>query len=245
MKLKDMRFGGNSAAGDRIRFDSKIYVNSEGTFEIVLPEFLQPIANTMIESYPVSLHFQRKTNEIRVAGKTMKECKTFIDDVIDEYLKCEIKEEKVIVYSTDIHACYYRLPNGSVSQTNPEETGTWQGGSSSSCFSQHYFVGIAVGVYLKKIYTRGDKTECKYEWFRDQDNEDCLENKLNGFNAMSVGRPGEDRDLLEMPYSEKAARFFYDVVMGMCRLADKMRIFFGDEKLLLEAIQKRTLLLPK
>jgi hypothetical protein len=62
---------------------------------------------------------------------------------------------------------------------------------------------------------------------------------------MSVGDPNRDDGLSEMPYSDKAAMFFYDMIMGMCRLADKMKIFFGDEKMLLEAIQKKTLLLPK
>jgi hypothetical protein len=245
MRLKELRFGSNSKAGDRLRFNSRVYVDSAGVFEIGLPEFLHPIANTMIKSYSVSYHHRRKTNEVTIAGKTLKECQSFIDDVIQEYLKCDVKEEKVIIYSSDVHACYYRMPDGSVSQKDPEDQGTWQGSSSRSYFTQHYYVGIAVGVYLKKIYVRGDKTECKYEAFRDRENEDCLENNLNDFNAMGLQNPGENKDISEMPYSDKAAQFFYDMVMGMCKLADKMRIFFGDEKLLLEAIQKKTLLLPK
>ena len=40
-----------------------------------------------------------------------------------------------------------------------------------------------------------------------------------------------------MPYTEDAAKFFYNMMIGMCVLADKISIFFDDEQNIVKAIE--------
>lgn len=244
MNLKSLNFSVLSRAGDRLKFETKVNVDSAGIFGVVVPEFLKPVADLMIDSYPMVSYKHNKKREVLVSGKVFKDCEKFMNDVVIEYLKCDVKEEKVIVYSTDIHACYYKMSDGSLSQNHSEGDGNWVGSTTSNYFSTHYRVGLAVCVFTKKTFTRGDKTEIEYTEFSDRENEDCLENKINHLHGMSVGNPNRD-GLSEIPYSDSAALFFYGTAMSMCRLADRMKTFFGDQSLLLEAIQKNTLLLPE
>ena len=70
--------------------------------------------------------------------------------------------------------------------------------------------------------------------------------KLNGF--CGIGLIGRDKKLMaslqEMPYTEKAAQFFYNSLMAMCALADRIETFFGDRPMLTAAIEKQAGVIP-
>jgi len=47
----------------------------------------------------------------------------------------------------------------------------------------------------------------------------------------------------EMPYTEKAAKFFYDAMIGLCALADKVATFMRSDEMIALAIDKNNHLL--
>ena len=42
----------------------------------------------------------------------------------------------------------------------------------------------------------------------------------------------------EIPYTEETAEFFYNTMMAMCHLADRLEMFFSDKTLLQRAIKE-------
>lgn len=65
---------------------------------------------------------------------------------------------------------------------------------------------------------------------------DCYGKKLNAFVGMSHDEKGNYE---EMPYTEEAAEFFYQFLVGLCTLAEKTEVFFADRDRLNRAIENK------
>ena len=55
--------------------------------------------------------------------------------------------------------------------------------------------------------------------------------------------PAGQGNMKEMPYTEKAAKFFYDAMIGLCAMADKVATFMGSDDMIALAIDKNNHLL--
>ncbi|MDQ5987070.1 MAG: hypothetical protein CSYNP_02807 [Syntrophus sp. SKADARSKE-3] len=110
--------------------------------------------------------------------------------------------------------------------------------------TDYYKLGIAAYIADKTTYTRasGAKVVYKRVSVHNMDDDSYLR-KLNSFCGLSPHAPGQS-GMQEMPYSEQAAKFFYDVMIGLCALADKVATFLDNKEILAIAIEKQALLLP-
>lgn len=75
-------------------------------------------------------------------------------------------------------------------------------------------VGLATAVGKKIAYTR--PTGSKVEHARPGGDSGPYLKKLNSFVGLSI----DPEKMSEMPYSEEAARFFCDMMLNLCRMAD-------------------------
>lgn len=197
----------------------------------------------------------------RLASKTLKVLDEFVRAIAKDYVACEIKDELAILYGSNITAHFFLgkngviYPNGAYASIAKVE-GEWGGSEAKSggYFSDdhhgEYKVGFAARVVTKRTYVRlsGSKTA-----YLDEDGveshhgtDQSWRAKLDAFNHMSVlGRSimtrheaGFDKasNMREVPYTEEAAKFFYEVVIGICALANRIDTFFKDDKRLIEAI---------
>jgi hypothetical protein len=61
--------------------------------------------------------------------------------------------------------------------------------------------------------------------------------KLNSFiGGLSISDMGEYQ---EIPYTEEAAKFFYEAILSICKLSDRIESFFGNPGNVQKAIESR------
>lgn len=167
----------------------------------------------------------------------------------------DLKEELVIRYRIENNTVYYKYHDGTIAPDDEEDphrntdkrTGTWFGDRSSTNRRTHFSVNVAAIVATKTTQTGSDSIAYGNPWhlhtidINEKDNEFLM--KLNSFDRISF-RDDEwnATDFKEMAYTEKRAKFFYEMLLGMCKLADRFSVLDDDENTLKLADSGQSLL---
>jgi hypothetical protein len=110
----------------------------------------------------------------------------------------------------------------------------------SSDKAKHFSVGIYAGVYRRKTHTRTSGVTVTWEHITHSsgrgDGDEWM-NKLTGLCGLSSPKSADY--LKQMPYTPKAAEFFYESMMAMCEIGRRFKSFFGDEANIMAAIEGR------
>jgi len=218
-----------------------------------LSEVVKPVLSRVFGEHRHHLVYvripPRKGGIFSVFGAEMEQCVKIIGMLASDYLKCEITTEKVIVYQWINKAHYYRsekgeiVPNGYECEDYLGDKGEWRGrDEGSSSVGSAYHIGISARIMNKTTYTRPSSIQCKYEYCTyDLGKAKTIEEKLQSFVHMFPQSPKEDKEVSrEMPYSDEAAQFFYEMIMIFCGLADRMDRFFEDQEQMKKMIQQRS-----
>lgn len=251
-KLPSQKWDFASDAGDSLKFTSEITVNTHGMFSVTMPEEFRETAEGLMKAEgKVKYKVDRISSDnikFRVYGYNLDDCKRFINAVSEDYFKCEQTTEKVIVYGTNMQVSYWVDGQGNLRPNGYKaDGGQWGPGPlNATNYADYYSVGIAAKVMLKTTTVRRTSTKIKYEKAKDESFSDkSYLALLNAFVGLDMDDPIRDRSLKEMPYSEEAARFFYDMMIGLCSLARQIETFLSDEKNIIKSIEnRRGLFLP-
>ena len=240
--LPDLKFHYQGKTGEELAFTSSASVKSDGEFSVSIPEVLLPLARHLIGKFPqVKLASHAHNAPLRFYAANLTEIKRVIAACAEEYLKCEVKKERVIVYSHVCHVSFWRRKDGSLCPSgvglNHNSDGGWSGVGDLHATSgaDHYSVGIFAGVYDRVVTTRGTMSKTTYVDPDDWDHfaADTWGQKLNSFCGLHM----EVNDSLKrIPYTEEAAMFFYQTMMALCGMADRLDAFLKDDKLVQQAI---------
>jgi hypothetical protein len=118
--------------------------------------------------------------------------------------------------------------------------------------------GIGAKVYEKITTKRSTGTTIRYElWYGGENGEKCDEDcndhfarrtyaqRLNSLDLhFSIGTDYANGDKYpEIPYTEEAARFFFEAIMSLCSISERIKNFFGDRTMLQKAIESRASLM--
>jgi hypothetical protein len=249
--------------------DLDVTVDSTGIFRTTVPEELLESAERLKrvdrnsakpEWEDVGIDYHR--GKTRLAAKTLRLLEDFSQKAAEDHVACTVTEELILVYGTDNRVSFYKgkdgtiYPNGGYAPVYGKGQGDWFGNLDGHMKQSDFFqVGFMARVITKQTFTRSSGTKIRYT------PEDGLENhhgsdvswraKLNGFTGIWFFDEGSREDgyelpegLKEMPYTEEAAKFFYEVMIGICALADRIDSFFKDKERVLLAIKSGTKLLP-
>lgn len=255
-KLKPIDFRFNAKAGAPLTFRSEVSVaDSSGHFSLTIPDELEVCAREVLRkrgSCPVFI--DRPRSNLRVTGPSLQECRSFIEQVSESYIRCEVTEELVIAYGAQSKVAYVKDEYGNLYENGrachelyDSRRASWQGTLNGTNFDKYYQVGLVARVFKKVTYSRSTGKTVEYHTAdgRAFDGMPWLE-KLNGF--CGIGLIGRDKKLMaslqEMPYTEEAAQFFYNSLMAMCALADRIETFFSDKPMLTAAIEKQAGVIP-
>lgn len=241
-------------------------VDRNGVFSVTLPAHLEPIFSVLSEKARKEFtkgrfQFGRGGD---AASDTLEAVKRDLRECLDVYHKCEIVDEVVILYNFTREAHYVVSTNGRVFPDGHAATAAgctygehadWAPNlpRSQSPFTDTetaYSIGFAARVYRKRSFKRATAstvTYVRHDSWKDAGGmwHDIGEQarRLNSFIKISLvsGAYGSERccpkhGVLEMPYSEEAAKFFADSMQGLCELAERMTRFFGDAAAIQKAI---------
>lgn len=263
-KLQGRKFHFVADSGEELSFESDVSVNNDGVFSVTIPEELQDSCTVVINDDLIpemnyrSCTTGRRTRSSKtvVTSRSMEQCCKIISVAAKHYLKCETKTERVIVYGMEMQLAAWKDENGDYKPNGyckgDTRSGKWLGGKGAECFcvnanhqTEFYKVGIIAYVCDKTTYMRQNHTRTVYEKVQVHfTKDDSWLEKLNSFVGIQYRDPSPYNNIKEIPYSEAAARFFYDAMIGLCALADRVFNFLNDEKKLIGVIADSNRLLP-
>lgn len=261
MAIKPLRFQFQSKTGETLSFTSEVTLTTEGIFNLTIPDELEKVARNLTRSSPAyaGLALTRPRAQLRVSGPVLAGCKDFIEAAAHEYLQCEESTELVIVYSTENKVAYFKTPEGNLypnaassedaHKAYTDNTGKWGGTLTATNGSPHYQVGIFARVVRKRTFTRASGSMVRYEPLSSHEMpQESWMVRLNSFVGLKQAYSHQDgytdmARLAQMPYTEEAARFFFESLLAMCRLSDRLDSFFKDPATLRLAIAQNAGLL--
>lgn len=250
-KLKDVSFNVRADSGQKLDFKCEMNVSTEGEFTLVLPEIdgLDEVIRAILDGEKYLPHEEKKHNGVRltsarkywhVKGSSMQAVNHLVSEGAEQWLVQGETRELVILYKFDAE-CHYAIDSaggvfcngydakdhGKCKSVDDHE---WGGSERrfSSDITQTYHVGFGAEVKLKITSRRGNSERVVYEhpdFPGSHFDLDSYGKRLNGF--ISIHFTESDRDnIKEIPYTEEAARFFYDFMVGMCKLHLGLSKFF-------------------
>lgn len=258
-KFKTHEFRKESEAG--VKFFKKVdfYVNVDGEFYFKPDEALE-LNCTKLMKTDLSCYFGKNRN---IYSKKYENLCDIISNAIDLILKTEKKVDRIIAYYFHFSGGYYLNgkgeihPNGYLAGEGSDRNskGGWvEGMTQGSHFDrvESYQIQIYAKVLDKITFSNGETTKVIFEEsvFRegnhllidDEDNPLWAE-KLNAFTDMGFRESTFSmHKKFEIPYTEEAAKYFYDVVHGMCLLNEKLKNL-NNAQVLLEMIEQNQNLL--
>lgn len=244
-RLKSGKFNFKSNAGDVLEFIVDYSVNKDGVFSASVPDELDDIIPGVVKNDKnVSYGSFRSGSRPRILADMLDHLREALNVAGKEWATCESTSERVIVYSVDSKVGYCKtqdgrfFPNGYTDTPGEEVAGL--GSLHASSHSDSYRIGIAAAVMMKTTHVRGSSTKVEYEYAPDLGNNHCFSetyhDRLNDFCGLHL-RP---EYMKQMFYTEDAAKFFYDIMIGMCKMADRIESFMADDDAVLRAIKSQT-----
>ena len=227
---------------EKFKFIFDVRVTSDGIFHFEIPDELKDTVENAISNQKVDYDLLviigiLKNGKYAISHKEYNACKKIVDIAGQEYVKSESKEEIVICYGIDSKVTYFKSNDGEIFSNGQLAEGRWLGKVNDCGVNQvsFYSVGLVAICFLKTTYNRSSGSKVKYSKY-DGDIIGEYGNRLNNFVGIKLNDCSL-RNLSELPYTEEAAKFFYEMMIGICRLADRMGEFFGDKEKIIQAIE--------
>lgn len=237
-----------------------VSVDAEGRFLFDFPGEIRDCLYALVaksdqigELRAGAVHFQQVRGGMRLlASKTLEAGRAALEMAARDNAKEAVVRERIIVYGLRSRSQYTKGDDG---QLFPEPgfpgadaagARLWSGraGRESSVgdmdgrlgINAYYYVGFVARVYDRITRVKGAHKEFKLELPDPQ--EFSYENpayRLNAFKDVDI-EESELHRFTVMPYSDEAATFFYDVMLSICKLSDRLDGFFGNHENVMKAI---------
>lgn len=237
-------FGKRNEAGKDIRFDCKVYATAAGEF------VFYNIPDEVFECLPAGLEYNTsKQQKIGLSVEWKAKGVELINAAIESYLKVETTEQLVIRYNYTATCHYFIGEHGKLYQNGTQyedDTGesycnaTWNtrvidcaDRSASMARSDDYNLGFRAEVEVKQTHTSGDNKRIEYSRASvDDERLGIYGQKLNTFTRVSVfGDP------IEIPYTEDAAKTFYESMWALCHMAYQLSEYLKEPQNILTGKQ--------
>lgn len=189
----------------------------------------------------------------RVNAKSLDVLTKVVDRLMELWAGVEVKHDLMIHVSFSCSVSYVTDLAGKIHPNGAHVPDfKWHGGRSATSPQEPYGVSIGAQVIIRSTHTRGSAVKVDRimatgntlrDAFQDGDPEDLgmdyaekylgpWAQKLNGFvgcKPLSMrAHNGVNTFVTEMPYTEEAARFFFDALTAVCGLAHRLSPIFSD-----------------
>lgn len=179
---------------------------------------------------------------------TLENIKNAINEGITLLLNTEVTEELVIQYAMRTTCQFWLNGDGTISpcggSADADKGGKWTSISKTpnGWDNEHmYSLGVGACVRVRQTHKTARGETVKFvslagavntEW-RSKENYPVM-HRLNEFTHLRL-----PEDSPTMPYSDEAAIFFTDMLMGLCNTANRLAHFFGDQQRVNQAIENK------
>jgi len=220
----------------------KIFVNNSGKFYTILNKKYE-------SSIQQNMNKEIKNEKINIFADSMEQLLSDLKKIFEFHYSPEVIKEPVIIYNIESHVSFAENENGEIFPNAGFNGTKWNhdvkyGKHSSSDRSKNgYSLTIGAQAKMKIIYKYGDNEKIEYENYYKGESHLGNSNpaqKLNSWCSFSLEK------FKEIPYSDEAAEFFYNLMFGMAKISKMIQeSTFEQEKLLNIIADKNTILLTK
>jgi hypothetical protein len=238
-------------AHEPFKFKSRVAVDHRGEFSFTIPDELIATAKANAKLQAVKLCGVGWTGRgsYTVTGLTKNDCEQFLQKVMHDYLACTVTKETVIAYATEARVHYWKkadgeiVPNGVFDHEYDQQGGTWggpldRGGMKSFKSFKSFGVGLGARCFTKITEHRLSGDQVSYApTYGDGDHfsKDTYLQKLGQFVHLDI----DPAHAKQIPYTEDAAKFFYDAMISLCKLSDRIEGFFESPDCVQKAIEAK------
>lgn len=232
--LKTEEISEHSTAGFS-HFKIKINVDVRGDFYCLIPDYLS-VAVQGIKN----LH--TRDSNLKVFSDTLQHLLRGLHEAYRLYLKPDIKKEYVIQYYIASRVHFAEDKDGNIFPNARYENTQWAGQDGRyeetawSAFNTYYGYSLSIGAEakIKTTETFGTATKVTYSTYSKDGNHATPDNPATLLNSWCHTELPEDPK--EIPYTDEAAAFFYNLMMGMAKLAQQIQAHTFDQDNLLALI---------
>lgn len=232
--------------GEKLEFTSRIYVDSQGQFSFSVPEEMIETIRAMggrAAGVPTNVKavFSRGANRITCGSYAAGE--KFLYAAMDEHLSVSTVREDVLVYRYFSEMAYWKTEDGRIFPNGAEHSGDGRWNRSNLSYVEdrekredRYTIGFAAFALVKETVTRGPVSKVRWIRWRENGITDDPRMLLNSFNHIGIDEEHLSDWWTVVPYEPRAAKFFYDVMISLCRIDDRLSSFFTDKAKVTAAI---------
>jgi len=255
-KMKLGKYTCHKSAGGYQSLSVQLNVNVEGEFYGDVPdEYLKFVEQATSKREGVYMRSKPVPGTRLIGGKkqyitqlfaaNLKDLEAVFQSLVNTAADSGTKEELVILYKIENNVSYWKNDDGSIEPTAKrrplaQDDGNWKGVKYSQDLKSY-----AVNVYARVMVkvTQDNSDYIKYinpAHSSIEGNNDQTHPFLYLLNEFKLAFATEDRwldglvdisELKQMPYTELRAKFFYELLLGMCKLADRFEVLTDDTNL--------------
>ena len=231
------------------RFVIPCFVYSDGTFKAQIED--EHVQDCVRRDFAGKLEkgdvrHEHIKGRFMVGSQTLAKLTVYLKNLMEKDLESTVTEEILLAYTQHISAFFWRNADGDLSAHADKSEGEWVklGRADFNDTSLSFSVGA---VCIKRTtYTNHEGSSVKHSIVSQGANGDNLEigpfgNELTRWcrrfvRVDALDRGWGDTNIKLIPYTEKAAEFFYNLVYSTALLCDKAYQFLADETMLSNAI---------
>ena len=229
--------------------ETDICCNTKGVFYCVIPDSILEFFTAANKSYHTTISnglFKDTKGRWCYGCRELEKLKSTLHEAAVSVIHIEEKTEDVIAYEIVSRGQFAYDSNGNVYPRRLSEDMKWtederfESGARTPWPNSAYIFGVelAAKVYHKVTRTCGGHSSVEYTVMRPK-NKDCIQWKLNAWNT----KPDLDKAKF-IPYSDKAALFFYEMLEGIARLNKRLQDTTFEAENLMKCIEAGTFFLP-
>lgn len=229
--------------------ETDICCNTKGVFYCVIPDSILEFFTAANKSYHTTISnglFKDTKGRWCYGCRELEKLKSTLHEAAVAVIHIEEKTEDVIAYEIVSRGQFAYDSNGNVYPRRLSEDMKWtdderfESGARTPWPGSAYIFGVelAAKVYHKVTRTCGSHSSVEYTVMRPK-NKDCIQWKLNAWNT----KPDLDKAKF-IPYSDKAALFFYEMLEGIARLNKRLQDTTSEAENLMKCIEAGTFFLP-
>lgn len=247
IELKELPLRYTARDGTLTESKVQVQVEADGTFRAEIPREVAAALNAMVDDGRVpGVSTDTLIGEYHAVAKTLDVLEWGIEKAAKETVTDETVE-RVIVYSPNTALSAWQTPDGELhpnGYAGGVDRGGWHHmgkGVNATHRVNHFTVGLYARVFdMKTIHGASGKhvTLTEPEWGHGRFEFPTYAAKLNGFSSLKL--PSYLSDLQHLPYTEEAAKYFYEAMLRLCALGTHVHALFNDPATLERAIADGT-----
>lgn len=242
--LKSLPLSYVAKNGELTDYEAVVRVEGNGEFRVDLPEEVGTALTAMVDAGPAPGVSTDDALGLHVAmSKELDVLEWAIEQAIEQAVVTHKTTDRVIAYGPCTGLSAWQSPDGALHANGciaAPDRGGWHPmgkGVNATHRVKHYSVGLYARVFDRTTLHSASGTHVSLkspDWGHGHRDYPTYGAKLNGFAAL--GSPGYPSEFQYLPYTEEAAKYFYEALLRLCALGTHVHALFAAPETLTRAI---------